>query len=65
MLRSAPPITRLSRLVAGEAAPKARVRGYFTGEAAGRIAASGEGSGRDRQARNVCPVFLCQVFFFT
>ena len=32
MLRSAPPITPLSRLIAGEVAPKARVRGSFTGE---------------------------------
>jgi hypothetical protein len=39
MLRSAHPIIRLSRFVAGEVAPMARVRGSFTGEEAGRIAA--------------------------
>jgi hypothetical protein len=35
VLRSAPLTTRLSRFVAGEAAPKERVRGSFTGEEAG------------------------------
>jgi hypothetical protein len=40
MSRSAPPITRLARLVAGEVAPSGAGEGELcTGEAAGRIAA--------------------------
>jgi hypothetical protein len=39
MLRSAQQFIYLSRLVAGEVALKERVRGNFTGEGAGRIAA--------------------------